>query len=286
MRSNIFEQLRNVYRTSRNFTTKSSSGSTGPIPPPKTYTFQRHQKNNDDRVTPYGWIMLAIPVTTFGLGCWQVQRKKWKEQLIQQLHVQTNSPPVDLPEDLSDLDSMEYRPVRVKGKFLHNRELIMGPRSLITPDDEHKGGLFTQQDTSIGYLVVTPFKLEDSNKIVLINRGWVPRNFVNPNSRLQGQSEETMEIVGVVRKPENRPQFTPKQSGEIFMYRDVPLMCSITGADPVFLDAKTSVQGGPIGGQTRVTLRNEHVSYIVTWFSLSALTSLLWYRQIFRRINR
>ncbi len=71
-----------------------------------------------------------------------------------------------------------------------------------------------------------------------------------------------------------------------FSGRDLPLMCKITGADPVFLDAKTSVNGGPIGNQTRVTLRNEHVSYIVTWFSLSAITSFLWYRQIFKRINR
>lgn len=41
----------------------------------------------------------AIPLTTFGLGCWQVQRKRWKERLIDELHVQTNSLPVDLPEE-------------------------------------------------------------------------------------------------------------------------------------------------------------------------------------------
>lgn len=63
-------------------------------------------------------------------------------------------------------------------------------------------------------------------------------------------------------------------------------MCRITGADPIFLDAKTTVNGGPIGNQTRVTLRNEHGSYIVTWFGLSVATSYLWYRQIFKRISR
>lgn len=41
----------------------------------------------------------VIPLTTFGLGCWQVQRKKWKEQLMDELNVQTNSLPVDLPEE-------------------------------------------------------------------------------------------------------------------------------------------------------------------------------------------
>lgn len=56
---------------------------------------------------------------------------------------------------------MEYRPVRVRGKFLHERELIMGPRSLITTKDHQKGGVFTQQDSSIGYLIITPFQIED-----------------------------------------------------------------------------------------------------------------------------
>jgi surfeit locus 1 family protein len=63
-------------------------------------------------------------------------------------------------------------------------------------------------------------------------------------------------------------------------------MCRETGAVAVFLDATvdSSVPAGPVGGQTRITLRNEHLSYIVTWFSLSAFTGILWYRNILRRI--
>lgn len=29
--------------------------------------------------------------------------------------------------------------------------------------------------------------------------------------------------------------------------------------------AGSTIPGGPIGGQTRVTLRNEHMQYIITW---------------------
>ena len=32
-----------------------------------------------------------------------------------------------------------------------------------------------------------------------------------------------------------------------------------------YLTLGSSVPGGPIGGQTNVQLRNEHLSYIVTW---------------------
>lgn len=47
----------------------------------------------------------------------------------------------------------------------------------------------------------------------------MPKNYVNPNTRLEGQVKGTIEMVAVVRKSEDRPQFSPKQSGEIFMYR-------------------------------------------------------------------
>lgn len=40
----------------------------------------------------------AIPATTFGLGCWQVQRKRWKENLIVDLEQKAKQPPAELPE--------------------------------------------------------------------------------------------------------------------------------------------------------------------------------------------
>lgn len=63
-------------------------------------------------------------------------------------------------------------------------------------------------------------------------------------------------------------------------------MSKITGASQVFLDETTDfdVKGGPIGGQTRISLRNEHLSYIMTWYSLSGITSYMWYRQFLRKI--
>lgn len=57
---------------------------------------------------------------------------------------------------------MEYQTVIVKGYFLHDREVLMGPRSLITDGNIGEGGgLITQQQESVGYHVITPLKLED-----------------------------------------------------------------------------------------------------------------------------
>ncbi|KAI8040932.1 hypothetical protein M5D96_006875 [Drosophila gunungcola] len=203
-----------------------------------------------EKIAPLGWFLLLIPATTFGLGCWQVKRKDLEGA-------------VDKGSYLSDLSHMEYRMVKIRGRFLHEKEMRMGPRSLIRPDGvETQGGLFSQRDSGNGYLIVTPFQLADRDDIVLVNRGWVSRKQVEPETRPLAQLKTEVELTAVVRKGEAR-------------------------AAPVFLDATYDVQAaknGPIGGQTRVTLRNDHLSYLVTWFSLSAATSFLWYRQIVKRI--
>lgn len=61
-------------------------------------------------------------------------------------------------------------------------------------------------------------------------------------------------------------------------------MAKQTGALPIFLDATNDfdVPGGPIGGQTRITLRNEHMSYVLTWFSLCGATSYMWYMRFLK----
>ncbi|KAH8379377.1 hypothetical protein KR009_004516 [Drosophila setifemur] len=259
-------------------------------PPVEWTSIPTKSAKDKERITALGWFLLLIPATTFGLGCWQVKRKIWKEQLIKDLNEQLNKAPEPLPEDLSDLSHMEYRLVKIRGRFLHDKEMRMGPRSLIRPDGgETQGGLFSQRDSGNGYLIVTPFQLADRDDIVLVNRGWVSRKQVEPETRSSGQLPAEVELTAVVRKGEARPQFTPDhKGGNSYLYRDLTRMCASSGAAPVFLDAtydaKVAAQGAPIGGQTRVTLRNDHMSYLVTWFSLSAATSFLWYRQIVKRI--
>lgn len=57
---------------------------------------------------------------------------------------------------------MEYHTVSVNGYFLHDREMFMGPRSLITAGQlDQGGGLITQQQDTVGYHVITPFKLDN-----------------------------------------------------------------------------------------------------------------------------
>ncbi|XP_067012489.2 surfeit locus protein 1 [Anabrus simplex] len=234
-------------------------------------------------ISGMGWFLLLIPITTFGLGTWQVKRRKWKLGLIEELKARTNSKPQELPLDLSELEKLEYYPIRVRGHFDHSQELYLGPRSLLLEGEAATQSSLISRSAGgqHGYYVVTPFHLADRDLTILVNRGWVPTKFKNPATRKEGQVEGEVELVGIVRLNEQRAPFMPRNQENAWFFRDLPRMAEVTGAAPVFLDATfdSTVERGPIGGQSLVTLRNEHMSYILTWYGLSLVTAFMWYRR-------
>lgn len=234
------------------------------------------------------WFLLLIPVTTFGLGTWQVQRRRWKLKLISDLEARVAAEPIPLPTDPLELKELEYRPVKVRGRFDHSKELYIQPRSLVNPEREaREAGKLTSSADS-GANVITPFYCTDLGITILVNRGFVPRKKLNPSTRSRGQIEDEVELVGIMRLSETRKPFVPQNDIERnhWHYKDLEAMGRVTGAEPILIDAniESTVPGGPIGGQTRVTLRNEHMQYIVTWYGLCAATSYLWCKKFLMKL--
>lgn len=65
---------------------------------------------------------------------------------------------------------MEYKPVRVRGKFVHDKELLIGPRAMIdeTSGMSNVGSLVSDPKKNQGWLVVTPFMLADTGYVCII----------------------------------------------------------------------------------------------------------------------
>ncbi|XP_063067040.1 surfeit locus protein 1 [Engraulis encrasicolus] len=234
------------------------------------------------------WFLLLIPITTFGLGTWQVMRRQWKLQLIEELRSLTTAEPVPLPTDPMELKTLEYRRVKVRGRFDHSQEIHILPRSPVDPEKEARqaGQLGSSGET--GANIVTPFYCTDLGIKILVNRGYVPKQKIRPETRMKGQVEDEVDVVGVVRLTEQRKPFVPHNNVEAnrWHYRDLEAMSMATGAEAIFIDADlaSTIPGGPIGGQTRVTLRNEHMQYVITWYSLCSATSYMWYLKFIKRV--
>uniref|UniRef100_K1PI27 SURF1-like protein n=1 Tax=Magallana gigas TaxID=29159 RepID=K1PI27_MAGGI len=80
------------------------------------------------------------------------------------------------------------------------------------------------------------------------------------------------------------PTQDPKNP-RLFSNRDINAIASYLGTDPVFVDSdlESSVEGGPIGGQTNIKFNNRHMEYVLTWLSLAIGMSVLWRNQAFPR---
>jgi len=196
---------------------------------------------------------------------------------------------VDFPQDLETLYDLEYKKVRVRGSFDYTREVLLGPRSLLQQPGASEmapnAAKLAARNSLSGYLVITPFKIENTGMTILVNRGWIPSRQKENFKSVPGP----VDIIAVVRRNETRPPFMTKNNPvkNHWLYRDVPLMSAYLNTEPIFLDL-VSIRGvnlpvnvsmsAPVPAQTRVTLRNEHVSYFFTWFSLSAITAYMWRR--------
>ncbi|KAF4583099.1 surfeit locus 1 [Ophiocordyceps camponoti-floridani] len=223
-----------------------------------------------------GLILLAlIPITAFALGTWQVQRLRWKSELIAKLEDRLIRDPLPLPPhvDPSALDEFDYRRVVASGYFRHDQEMLIGPRI---------------RDGQDGFLVVTPLERVDAST-VLVNRGWISKKFARQASRPDSLPTHLATVEGLLRKPWKKNMFTPDnkpESGQ-FYFPDVEQMAALTDSQPVWVESTTEPEfmtiidlesrGIPIGRSPEVSLRNNHAQYIVTWYSLCLATSVMFY---------
>lgn len=216
-----------------------------------------------------GLVAAAAFAVLVSLGVWQMQRLTWKEGLIAQIEARSRAEPAALPPRADwpklDPEAYEYRRVTVTGTFEHDREVQIfrasGPNAGLSQP---------------GYLVVTPLRLADGSH-VLVTRGFVPEAQRDPATRAAGQIAGAVTITGLMRGPETRNAFTPadEPTRNAWFTRDPALIARHLGladAAPFTIDADaTPVPGGlPRGGATVVTIKNDHLSYALTWFGLAA----------------
>jgi surfeit locus 1 family protein len=213
-------------------------------------------------------VALAILVS---LGNWQVRRLAWKEDLVARATERPKGPVADLPAASEwpglDVAEAEYRPYRLGGRFLHDKEALVFT-SLSDPKGRYGGP---------GYWVVTPFSLEGGGT-VLVNRGFAPQGRHLPSDRGETLSGSTQTVTGLLRPNETPNIFTPADKSEtnIFYARNVAAIAAAKSLLPpvapftIDLVASETPSGGlPQAGETRMAFSNNHLQYAITWYGLA-----------------
>jgi surfeit locus 1 family protein len=205
---------------------------------------------------------MSIPtfLVLLGLGTWQVERLGWKEGLIRSLEERSAAAPIALPKDASDIDQMEYHRVKLEGAFLNDRELYQTGQTY---------------NGAAGWDVVTPFRTKEGDT-VLVDRGWIPIERKDPSLRAGGQIEGPTTVDGIILRDLRRGYFQPDNEPErnLWFFIDTQAMgraAALSSVKPYLVAAlRAPIPGGfPVGGEIKVALRNEHLSYVITWYSLA-----------------
>ncbi len=214
------------------------------------------------RFRPRLWptlITLPAVIVMLGFGVWQLERRVWKQDLIALRAARTTAPAIALP-DAPDLKRLEYRKVKLRGRYLHGKELYLGARSL---------------RSNLGYHVITPFAANDG-AVVLVNRGWIPLDRKEPSQRRRGQVAGEIELVGYLRAGGRKGSYTPDNAPaqNFWFYVDIPAMANHVGIrNPrsFYLQAagEPPPGGWPRPVPVRVDLPNNHLQYAITWLALA-----------------
>jgi surfeit locus 1 family protein len=202
-----------------------------------------------------------------GLGFWQLERLQWKRALIAQVDGNMAAAPVSLDEILAmDQKAAQYRHVTLHGRFDHAKEAYV----------------FTTDAGAAVYHVLTPFTADDG-RVLMVDRGEVPKDKLNPASRPAGNVEGETQVTGVWRTPDAPSSFTPPPDAQnrIWYARDLAGIAAthhLRLAAPVVVeaDAAPNPGGWPKGGKTVVRFRNQHLSYAITWFGVGIVLLGVW----------
>ncbi len=114
----------------------------------------------------FNW-MIALCVLLFAgglvrLGLWQLDRASEKvdqQRSFQESGQQEATPILEVPVAGLEFDLLQHqnRRVSLRGHYLNDKSIFL---------------IYQTYETQIGYEIVTPFQIDESNLIVMVSRGW------------------------------------------------------------------------------------------------------------------
>ncbi len=223
--------------------------------------------------------LVAMGVTA-RLGWWQLGRAQTKTELAEQLQGRSAMPELSAAAALAlSPEDAHHRLVRLSGQWVSAATVFLDNRPM---------------QGRAGFVVVTPLRLTGRPEVVLVQRGWVPRDFQD-RTRLPALDTPTGEVtvLGTVAPPPSQLYaFDAGERGAIRQNIDLGTFGSETGLS---LAAWSVLQAGPQDSQFQRAWPkpgvdvSKHHGYAFQWFALCALIGLLyvWFQLIApRRASR
>lgn len=212
---------------------------------------------------PSLWPTLAAVagiMLTLALGNWQLGRGNEKSALAERILAANRDALITLPAAEIRAEDVAWRRVEVRGRFESKYAVFIDNRIL---------------HGAAGYHVVMPLRIADSERYVLVNRGWVAGSHVRSELPRITTPAETVSIAGLATVPSQRyfELSTKVAEGKVWQnltlerYRAaVPI-----AIQPVVIRQDNDLGDGlmRVGGAPDLGIE-KHYGYAFQWFALAA----------------
>jgi surfeit locus 1 family protein len=221
------------------------------------FTFNKKNYTFKPKFVPLVSFVIALLIL-LSLSLWQVKRLVWKTNLIEQRVSNFEGKPKNL-FDIKKPNENEFKKVFIEGQLLNNLEFFMPALS--------KNG-------NNGFHIIVPMEVE-KKKLILFDTGWVPLAKKEKNKRLNNLIKEKKIFTAVIRLPGRKGYFQPDNDNikNFWFFVEPKLMeetISMKLENRFYLEAVDNGPNGyPLGNQTRIYLRNNHLQYAITWFLIA-----------------
>lgn len=229
--------------------------------------------------------VVAVAVTA-SLGRWQLNRADQKLALQAQMGERSALPSLDnagllastSTQDAAAVASVHHRGVVVTGRWV--------PQAQVFLDNRQMAG-------RVGFFHVMPLRIEGTERVVLVQRGWAPRDFQD-RSRVPDvpTPEGTVRIEGrLAPPPAQLYQLGEAAPGVIRQNIDLPELARETGLNllPLSIQQTGDADDGLLRQWPAPAVDvSRHHGYAFQWFALSSLLILLylWFQILLPRRKR
>ncbi|MFM9885373.1 MAG: SURF1 family protein [Burkholderiales bacterium] len=208
----------------------------------------------------------AFCVATIAAGFWQIDRADQKFALQRAFDAARRADSIDLNRNPVHAEAIAWRPVRARGEFLAAATVYIDNRI-------HQG--------TAGFHVVTPLRLIDSRRVVLVNRGWMPIGPVRHEPSIVPAESGISIVEGLLTLPHERPfelgTFDP--TARVWPNLTIERFTKSRGIaiEPfVVLQTSDAPDGLIRAWEPPTTGREKNQSYALQWFSFAALALVLY----------
>lgn len=214
-------------------------------------------------------------VATLNLGFWQWGRAQQKLALVAAIEKRQALPPVGNAEVRARGLELLHQPVKLRGEWVPQRTVFLDNRQMFGRP---------------GFYVVTPLKLEGGSAVVLVQRGWVQRNFEQRDKLPPVETPAgPVQVRGLLAPPPPKLYaFAPEERGAIRQNLDLGGFQAETGLPLLPLSVQQT--GAPSEGLQRAWPQaasgaDKNFGYAAQWWAIAGLIAILyvWFQLVVPR---